>query len=244
MNLSLIKEDYLVQLKAAIEDNRSRYTEPNAWLDDFFGHSNWKFETDLNLPDIELVHGGPESDGENACRIYTAWAITPNIATDERIWAWATHDLFRSYMQIRWPVGSTTDIKSRYFFGQKLMARNGLSRLWWGAYLTYDKTQSDPFALTRFLFEDQDRALNLLERNLSNNPAIVKGILQPLSDIRAAIPESNLRDLFRNIMIWINREGGLLILDALQQNQIAEKVKRHADKLMQQQLNAAKKSED
>jgi len=78
-----------------------------------------------------------------------------------------------------------SSIESRFFFtGLKsnieTLNRNAISRLWWGAHLTFDakRNQADPYELTRILFSLQSLQQALLERSLGSNPKIRRATLE------------------------------------------------------------------
>ena len=57
-------------------------------------------------------------------------------ATEERVWAYLTHNVFWDYMRKRWPVEDANHqesfIKMRYLFSKSMgqaLLRNGISRL-------------------------------------------------------------------------------------------------------------------
>jgi len=111
-------------------------------------------------------------------------------------------------------------IISRYHLktpNRRRLLRNGISRLWWYAHLTYDEKRSDPFELTRVLLTHQDKAQNLLERSLGSNKKILVAILEYLK-----LNPSLTRDEVRNKIKELNLVGGVKNLHLLDQDEILE----------------------
>jgi len=105
----------------------------------------------------------------------------------------------------------TSSIESRYFFtglntNIETLNRNAISRLWWGAHLTYDdkRNESDPYELTRILFSLQTLHQALLERSLGSNPIIRAATLEFFLE-----NEAYLKDKFaRPILKFLNLLAG------------------------------------
>ena len=75
-------------------------------------------------------------------------------ARDERLWSYLTHFIYWDYMKTRW-YNSNIDLAARYFFkgnasGDTISissipyTRNGIGRLWWGAYIVYNEELENP----------------------------------------------------------------------------------------------------
>ena len=66
----------------------------------------------IYVNDIELLipeKQGTETDLENCTRIYNAMKnLNIQTATEERVWAYLTHNVFWDYMRKRWPVEDET----------------------------------------------------------------------------------------------------------------------------------------
>lgn len=236
---------HLAQLLTDIEVNLEKYTKNEPWLSDYFGSNDWRIESNISTGDFEL-HLPLENDKfdlENARIIYESLRhLSITQATDERLWSYLTHTEFWKYMRLRWPAESyinnprinkpSDNIREHYFFKSnpdRSLIRNGIARLWWYGYISYDDTRSDPFELTTILLKKLDITQQLLERSYSRNPIISKTILSVLLEWeRSGRPFPN-RVQFRELTKHINRMGGVTILDSLDQNDIEKIV---VDKLV------------
>lgn len=241
MELKFIKKEKLNYLKANFENNTNlgKYYENDIWIDIYLGEE-FSATTGIFIDDIDLalpVDGDKkitDNDLENCKKIYLAMKdITIQEATEEQIWVYLTHVTFWDYMRKRWPIkdkksNSIEDKKlynsekGRYFFQgnpDRALTRNGISRLWWIAYSTYDETFKDPFHLTKLLFIDQDFIATIFERNFSRNSNVTKYILKAIDKYsnEKSFPKRSYR---RALGKEINRIGAVRILDMLSYDEI------------------------
>jgi site-specific DNA-cytosine methylase len=132
-------------------------------------------------PALTAEHAVPSEDF-NASRQIFQWLanLTPVEASDERLWVYLTHRVYGGYVHTRW--GSAIEgskepeerVLDRWFFrgeGVATFVRNGLSRLWWFGYLTYDRELPDHFEFTEILLDLQEIQVAMLERRFA---ALVK----------------------------------------------------------------------
>ena len=69
MKLYYMKEKALDSLQKDISDNLEKYQSDSRWIDKYFINKEtpkYYFETGIEVPDYELVLGGPETDFQNA----------------------------------------------------------------------------------------------------------------------------------------------------------------------------------
>jgi len=128
-------------------------------------------------------------------------------------------------MRSRWPVEDWADkprvnelIKERYFLipnRSRGLIRNGIARLWWYGYVSYDEKRTDPYELTRVLLKTLDISESLLGRAFSHNRNIAKTILSSMAKLETLGKPFYHRESFRDLMKYINQVGGVTILDAL-----------------------------
>ena len=162
--------------------------------------------------------------------------LSPAIASLEGFWAGLCIDAAWNYVQGRWKItekSSGQDILSHFFFGfgpRRSLTRNALSRLWWIGRLTRDDARADPYELTRFVLDDTDYVIAMLERNYSNNPCIVREFVSAVVEARAAGLKVD-RDEIRELAKYINVIGGVSILDMMPRGAIHEKVLSRAKRL-------------
>lgn len=213
--------------------------------------SRYSFNANLDINDYQLVLGGPENDFQNARILFEAFKgkINPVQASDLRLWAYLAHVDHWDYMVSRWKINALDQdyddvekkdsddrkrilynkaidrIKSRYFFdhiGSKAFVRQGIARLYWSAYLTYDATNEDPYEYTKTLFKTQDIFTSITERSYARNRVIILAILKELKKR----PQLS-RDGIRRFLAKLNQAGAITVLDFLnsaQANQLCEKL--------------------
>lgn len=233
MRIYYVREAYLDQLRADIKNNKTLYQQNDPWLEGYFGNLNWSLQSNIVSEDFRLIHpqGNEHFDLENTKRVFNAMRrLTISQATDERLWVYLTHVTFWEYMRVRWPAETyidkstfTNSIIERYFFmgnRDRALIRNGLSRLWWYGYVSYDETRDDPYELTAMLLSKLDIAQSLLERSFSRNPLITKTVLEVLANLHLNNKTLPNREQFRKLMMYLNQLGGVTILDSLEPKEI------------------------
>lgn len=216
------------------------------WLTEYFGKEEWNFPSKIRVDEIDLhmpVSSTVHYDLENTKKVYTALKdITLVQACDERIWVYLSHQTFWNYMRKRWAVESYLQkekpedaIRERYFFMSnkgRALVRNGIARLWWYGYVSYDETREDRFELTAMLLSKLDIAQSLLERTFSGNKDITLAVLSVLHQKEKVKKITVKRDIFRSLMIYINQLGGVTILDALDRGDLEELISEKLDTLL------------
>lgn len=251
MKIFYIKQKALDSLQADIADNLGKYQAETLWVNQHFidkGMPNYYFDTGIEVDDYNLVLGGPETDFQNAKIVFEAFKdkLNPVQASDLRLWAYLAHVQHWDYMFSRWkidvpdeeeddeeqddgkksPREKTLDrIKTRYFFGAsrgKAFVRQGIARLYWGAYLTYDDTSDNPYEYTEFFFNKQDVFTSITERSYARNKALVLAALKELKKH----PDLSREDI-RLFLAKLNQAGAITVLDFLnpvQAEQLCEKL--------------------
>lgn len=253
MNINYISDSSLDDIKSNIKNNISRYSSDNPWIDEYFGSEQWSFPSKIRIEDIDLhmpISSTVHFDLENTKKVYSALKdLTLVQACDERMWAYLTHHTFWNYMRVRWPVESYLDkeqpesaIRERYFFMTnkgRALVRNGIARLWWYGYVSYDEERTDPFELTSMLLSKLDIAQSLLERVFSGNRDITRAVLSVLyqKDKLEGIAVS--RNVFRSLMMYINQLGGVTILDALERSELEKLIEIKLNSLLSEVLESA-----
>ena len=180
---------------------------------------------------LELPTGSRGSDLkeiENTKIIYEAFrGLTPTQASDPRLWTYLTHVTFWEYMQKRWPVteqalGKKQNyIKERYLLptaNLRTLTHNGISRLWWFGYLTYDENRENPWELTETLLKGTDLPTSLLERAIGTNRNIRNGVLEFFCENPALITSKSVQEILK----MLNLVGGVKNLPFLDANEIKE----------------------
>jgi hypothetical protein len=244
--LKFLKQVGLDNLRSNIEPNQKRYTEEKPFLNDYFGNANWFVESNISIPSsIELQIPTSKSDLldlENTRIVYSALKhLTPVQASDPRLWAYFTHVSHWEYMRRRWPVEQYLNkprlkeiMQERYFFisdRSRALLRNGMARLWWYGYCSYDESRADPFELTGALLKKLDVTQNLLENAFGRNTQITHAVLGVLLDREKEGKAFYVREKVRDLARYIVQVGGVTIIDALEENEIRELVMAKIEQL-------------
>ena len=184
MKIYFMKQKALDSLQAEVADNLNKYQSSSFWMDEHFINQNmpkYYFDTGIEVADYQLISGGPETDFQNAKIVFEAFKnkLNPVQASDLRLWAYLAHVQHWEYMSHRWKIDIPDEeddegseerkksprekmidrVKTRYFFGDsrgKAFVRQGIARLYWSAYLTYDDTNDNPYEYTEFFLSKQD----------------------------------------------------------------------------------------
>lgn len=198
-------------------------------------------QTDCRMSRVEAVapplllgdDDEPKSDAE-ASKLVFQWLsnLTPVQASDERLWALLTHREFAKYTHKRWGQQRFESAKNpgavvldRWFYrgqGLRTCVHNGISRLWWFGYLTYDAKRENPFELTDVLLSLQDIQTAFLERSLGPCRPLLQAVLETVRKHDEAL--RNTRDRGNVIQEWakeIKLYGGSYLLDELPQKRLA-----------------------
>lgn len=194
----------------------------------------------INVADIGgQLTIGPRShrdDPGNAIAVYSALRkLTPHQASDERLWTYLTHTEGAEYVAARWlSERPDDDAKAaqkvrNHFFAQgnrALIRDNGISRLWWLGSIAHQIDPDTPDRFLEILLHRQDVRSALLERPaVSTNPRVLRCIYDVMLEHWGTSSKLFERDLFRQWMINLNRRGGVVLLDALSDEQLAKVVR-------------------
>lgn len=174
-------------------------------------------------------------------------SINPVQASDLRLWAYLAHIQHWDYMNTRWKIDAPDEedeetddaqggeqgeekktsankildrIGYRYFFKAsrgKAFVRQGISRLFWSAYLTYDADNENPYEYTEYFFSKQDIFTSITERSYARNKILVLAALKELK----AHPELG-RTEIRLFLAKLNQAGAIKVLDFLDKGQAEE----------------------
>ncbi len=247
--LTFLRSNSLERLQSSILANQHRYMEASPWLTSYFSGSAWLQESNLiQADDFQLLMPASKTepfDLENTRIVYTALRhLTPLQAADPRLWVYLGHSTHWEYMRQRWPVEQylgkqnlRDNIQERYFFmpnKSRALIRNGMARLWWYGYCSFDESREDPFELTTALLKNLDVTQSILERAFSLNTNVTKTMLSVLLEREKAGKAFYIREKIRDLAKYMVQIGGVTIIDALEQPDLRELV---SDKI--EQLAAA-----
>lgn len=225
MKLNYLKEDAVILLKENMLNNIPHYQKAENWIGPYITETLesdiWFLESRISYQKANLIlpkHGeGSKTDAENAKRIHHSLKnLTPAQATDSRIWTYLTHDVYQEYMVARWLQKVTKGALERYFAStNRLLIRNGIARLWWYGYLTYDETRENPYELTEFALSNQDIVVSLLERNLGNSKKWLINTLDVINNYKNEYPNITSSKSITSLAKYFNFCGGVALLDCM-----------------------------
>ena len=249
-----MKQKALDSLQKDISDNLEKYESNSLWIDQYFIDKEapkYCFETGIEVSDYELVPGGPETDFQNAKSVFEAFngKLNPVQASDLRLWAYLAHVQHWDYMHSRWKIDVPDEedepddgkksprdkvldrVKTRYFFGSsrgKAFVRQGIARLYWGAYLTNDEANDNPYEYTEFFFTKQDVFTSITERSYARNKVLVLAALKVLKKH----PDLTRTDI-RLFLAKLNQSGAITVLDFLDAEQATQLCEKLMDEVYQ-----------
>ncbi|MEK9197099.1 DUF6339 family protein [Ureibacillus sp. FSL E2-3493] len=244
MKIKFLSEEALQDLRANFETYKTHYyKKDDAWFDAYFqkeGHlieSKIEFEkTVFNNDENYMV-----SDYENVKVIYESLKhLTVAQATQERLWSGLAHVQMRDYIYYRIAndIEKKNDkrIQSAIFFtngAKRSLFVHALARLWWVGYMTYDEfNKENPYWLTEFFCsaDFSARCVVFFSSNFTSNPAITKGILRALVELRDEGVDIK-RAHFVESTKYLNISGGAMVLDLLEEDEVKEMIEKRVRKV-------------
>ena len=187
-------------------------------------------------------------DASNALVVYGALTeLTPHQASDSRLWTYLCHNECSTYVARRWLNGDTNstgddarDIYNHFFVhgNRGLIRDNGISRLWWLGHIAHRVDPGEPERFLEVLLFRQDPRSALIERpSVSRNYRVLKAIYRVMkNDFDTRERNLFVRETFRDWMKGLNRQGGVVLLDALTDGQLERLVKGEATRAMNQTM--------
>jgi hypothetical protein len=163
MLLGYFTEEAYEKLLHDISRNAQNYSSGEDWIPTYFGGSTEYFKfssvdvgmfTPAYTPGKKDDQQKSQEDLVNTRLIYDAFKnLTPLQASNKYMWSYLCHAIpqYADYIRDRWMREERENtIKSRFFVTTpgSLLNDNALSRLWWYGYLTYDRSNSNHYALT------------------------------------------------------------------------------------------------
>jgi hypothetical protein len=259
--LTIFRQSFADALKNGVPSNLANYHRDDKWVSQLGTRTSREIETRVEMKSaLSLDEPDDESlkDLENAIRVHKALQIlTPLQARDSRVWTRLAQVDCWKYMRARWPIErwekdgadkAARNVVERYFVPRsdsRAQLRNGIARLWWTAYLTYDSTRDNPYELTGVLLSTLDITQQILERNMGRGPDILSGFLEFLLQNRAELltgGDKN-RDRIRRLAKFLNMYGGVCLLDCLSETDIIRVLSAEFAKLLanEEKMPAPKK---
>ena len=197
-----------------------------------------------DLTGLESARAQPShTDGANALVVYEALSqLTPHQASDERLWVYLCHQECPGYVAARWLANrpnndeaAVREVRNHFFStGNRALIRdNGLSRLWWLGKIASDVAPGSPGEFLRILLHRQDVRSALIERpSVSTNRRVLQVIYEEMRQHWANGGKLFEREVFRSWMRALNRRGGVILLDALPENALADLVRTEAQRAL------------
>lgn len=244
MKIQYITENALQDLLAQHEAYKNYYlTRNEEWFKSYFSkegvvldsqieyfHPNFSFNPDFSI-----------SDFENVKAMYEAFKhLTVSQATQERLWVGLAHLQMRDYFLFRLKDDldkkNEKRLKSALFFvngAKRSLFVHVLARLWWVGYMTYDESNlKDPYWLTEFFCsrEFSGRSVYFFSSNFTGNRTITKGVLRALKKLNDEGFEMK-RAHFVEAGRYLNIVGGAMIIDILDEDEIAEMIETRIRKV-------------
>ncbi len=195
----------------------------------------------VEIRDLLTISAQPHHDDPgNAVAVYNALnGLTPHQASDERLWTYVAHTQGAEYVAARWlserpsdAVKAAQKVRNHFFArGNRALIRdNGVSRLWWLGYIAHQTDPEEPNRFLEILLHRQDVRSALLERPaVSTNPRVLRRIYDVMVEQWQGERELFQREAFRQWMVNLNRRGGVVLLDALSDDQLRKLIRDEAD---------------
>jgi Family of unknown function (DUF6339) len=177
-----------------------------------------RLPVDPTTPD-ELEAGPAGATGRdvgNAPKVYESLGpIDRANASDGRLWTYLAFSTYRSYMEQRWPLNVPSwkrRVKDRWLLTgttRGRLVRHGIARLWWVADLTYDRNCQhplsvafgDPFAYAKATFKNEDRVINLFDREAGAIPHLVRVVLEHAESSPDLGMDQHIRHLMKELTL-------------------------------------------
>lgn len=194
----------------------SPFVEKKYTIDDF----------ELSIPED---NNDKKTDINNSIILFEHLNELPQyVLTDERFWNWVNFEKGYSVALKYMPVKEGSSVfKDHWLFsnGQRRSLFFGvLSRCYFRVAYTYDSNEDDPYSLTRFAIENPERFRNLTWRTYSNEKKIVRATLRAERDVLQKFEEKEYNDLYPELAKYISKMGSVMLLDAMSEDDIYDKV--------------------
>ena len=217
-DITLFKENSVNSLFFSCQDMNRRDAYFNNDLRFIESEDKITIGIDINskLPSLEDFDS--KSDAKNAVAIYESLGdLVIDFSIDKRLWTSMCHIYYPDYVFNRWIKDKEGQdlIKQRYFtlaFGSdRSLARNAISRLWFGAFLTVNKNEKeleyyfegikDKFLYTKTLFSYGDIQTGLLERSLGRNKKIALSVLYYFEKNKKSLNKERILDSLKKVCL-------------------------------------------
>ena len=239
--------DALEELRLNVADNLDWYYAPEGTPPQATTWSDFR-QSKISAPALDRqlkidLKRPPETDVTNAILVFEALSeLTSHQASFERLWACLCHSDCPNYVASRWLQNRPDQTKDavrkvhNHFFakGNRALIRdNGVSRLWWLGKIANDVDSQDPRKFLTILLHRQDVRSALIERPaISMNRTVLRAIYEVMKNHWANGGELFERQNFRSWMVALNRRGGVVLLDSLSDDVLAELLREEAERVL------------
>ena len=222
MKLPFFSRPFCNKLLSSISDRLDLYQSGEASIESI--HKGI-LESNITLSSApSLDDATPTGDAQNAVDLHQWLSIPQTVAADQRVWTCLCHTRYYEYCHLRQSQKNAKIIKERFFMpgnGFTPRVSNRLSRLWWGAHLTYDSKRTDPYELTHTLFSLQEIQQSFMERAYGSCKPFLHVALEVLGERRDELGSvANLDDLIKKLAREINIYGGSTLLEAIPRDRL------------------------
>lgn len=199
----------------------------------------------VSAPDISFSYTEDftQSDKTNVIAVYSALKGIPlSAAADERFWAAFCHTYGWRFIQHRRAADIETNnskrLKTLFFFSagtRRSCYLNALAKYWWCGHMIYDAEGPDPYAALDVicgLSYFSSLVLFMASSNFTSNKNVVLGIIDSFRKLKSQGIEIK-TDYWKRLLIYLNKLGAVMILDALSRTDITEICDRQLQKILQ-----------
>lgn len=242
-NLRYYTTEVVENLRARIADHLDWYYAPEGRPPAMASIGGIR-ESNLTAPDLNhqlaIDENRPSStDVVNALVVYRALSeLTPHQGSIERMWVYLCHSDCPRYVATRWlnrrpenEEDAVREVRNHFFAtGNRALIRdNGISRLWWLGKIAHDVDPENPREFLTILLHRQDVRSALIERpSVSTNRRVLRGIYEVMREHWSNGGALFARETFRSWMIALNRRGGVVLLDALPDQDLGQLLREEA----------------
>ena len=237
MLLGYFTEEAYEKLIHDISNNADKYSTNDEWLAEYFGRTDGYYKISKAVDVGRFMPSytsGKKSDAQkniedltNTRLLYDAFSdLSPLQATNKYMWTYLCHAIpeYRDYICDRWMQEERENtIISRYFVTStgSLLNDNALSRLWWYGYLTYEKNNSNPYALTEILFTNQTICTDVMDTLNRTNFKRMKGVLLGIKQFKEELNDNEgITEYFRECKKYLNHYGAVTNMNFLEPEEI------------------------
>ncbi len=233
-------------LQHNVEKNIELYCDRSASFEGVEGikrkKSNARFESALALDSY-----APADDKKNALKVYKSLRnLSPQQASDERVWACLTHFEAKAYVYHRWIEHAADPVHTVrmhcFVSGGRsstvgLLRDNALSRLWWLGYYAYQIVPDAPAEFLEVVLPSDFWREVIYSPTVSRNLKILKAIYECLRESSERQDGLLKKSTYRKWFKYLNLAGGVLLLDSLSPENLKEVVDRSAAKALRDQAS-------